>query len=197
MTKAEKLSDLAELRNGYLSITEAQGLGISRTYIQEYISANGFERVARGLYKSHDVWTDYLYIISLKNERAVYSFDTALMLNGLTEREPSDIFVTVSRAYNASHLRSTGIIVNYVRDEWIDLGRTVAKTTYGNEVSVYDMERTICDILRVKDKKDPQMFVYAIKEYAKSANNNLPSLMIYAKVLGVEAELRRYMEVLL
>ena len=197
MTKAEKLSDLAELRNGYLSVTEAQGLGISRTYIQEYISANGFERVARGLYKSPDVWTDYLYIIALKNERAVYSFDTALMLNGLTEREPSDIFVTVSRAYNASHLRSTGIIVNYVRDEWVDLGRTVAKTTYGNEVSVYDMERTICDILRVKDKKDPQMFVYAIKEYAKSANKNLPRLMKYAKVLGVEAELRRYMEVLL
>ena len=197
MTKTEKLSDLAELRNGYLSVTEAQGLGISRTYIQEYISANGFERVARGLYKSHDVWTDYLYIIALKNERAVYSFDTALMLNGLTEREPSDIFVTVSRAYNASHLRSTGIIVNYVRDEWVDLGRTVAKTTYGNEVSVYDMERTICDILRVKDKKDPQMFVYAIKEYAKSANKNLPRLMKYAKVLGVEAELRRYMEVLL
>ena len=197
MTKAEKLFDLSELRNGYLSVTEAQGLGISRTYIQEYISANGFERVARGLYKSPDVWTDYLYIIALKNERAVYSFDTALMLNGLTEREPSDIFVTVSRAYNASHLRSTGIIVNYVRDEWVDLGRTVAKTTYGNEVSVYDMERTICDILRVKDKKDPQMFVYAIKEYAKSANKNLPRLMKYAKVLGVEAELRRYMEVLL
>ena len=197
MTKTEKLSDLVELRNGYLSATEAQGLGISRTYIQEYISANGFERIARGLYKSPDVWTDYLYIISLKNERAVYSFDTALMLNGLTEREPSDIFVTVSRAYNASHLRSTGIIVNYVRDEWVDLGRTVAKTTYGNEVSVYDMERTICDILRVRDKKDPQMFVYAIKEYAKSANKNLPRLMKYAKVLGVEAELRRYMEVLL
>ena len=197
MTKTEKLSDLVELRNGYLSVTEAQGLGISRTYIQEYISANGFERIARGLYKSPDVWTDYLYIIALKNERAVYSFDTALMLNGLTEREPSDIFVTVSRAYNASHLRSTGIIVNYVRDEWVDLGRTVAKTTYGNEVSVYDMERTICDILRVKDKKDPQMFVYAIKEYAKSANKNLPRLMKYAKVLGVEAELRRYMEVLL
>ena len=197
MTKTEKLSNLVELRNGYLSVTEAQGLGISRTYIQEYISANGFERVARGLYKSPDVWTDYLYIIALKNERAVYSFFTALMLNGLTEREPSDIFVTVSRAYNASHLRSTGIIVNYVRDEWIDLGRTVAKTTYGNEVSVYDMERTICDILRVRDKKDPQMFVYAIKEYAKSANKNLQRLMKYAKVLGVEAELRRYMEVLL
>ena len=197
MTKAEQLSNLVELRNGYLSITEAQGLGISRTYIQEYIATNEFVRVARGLYKSPDVWTDDLYIIALKNEKAVYSFDTALMLNGLTEREPSDIFATVSRAYNASHLRSMGIVVNHVRDEWVDLGRTVAKTTYGNEVSVYDMERTICDILRVKDKKDPQVFAYAIKEYAKSVNKNLPRLMKYAKEFGVESELRQYMEVLL
>ena len=197
MTKTEKLSNLIELRNGYLSITEAQELGISRTYVQEYISSNGFERVARGLYKSSDVWTDDLYILALKNEKAVYSFDTALMLNGLTEREPTEIFVTVSRAYNASHLRSMGIVVNHVRDEWVDLGRTTAKTTYGNEVSVYDMERTICDMLRVKDKKDPQMFAYAIKEYAKSAKKNLPRLMKYAKEFGVESELRQYMEVLL
>ena len=197
MTKTEKLSNLIELRNGYLSITEAQELGISRTYVQEYISSNGFERVARGLYKSSDVWTDDLYILALKNEKVVYSFDTALMLNGLTEREPTEIFVTVSRAYNASHLRSMGIVVNHVRDKWVDLGRSIAKTTYGNEVSVYDMERTICDMLRVKDKKDPQMFAYAIKEYAKSAKKNLPRLMKYAKEFGVESELRQYMEVLL
>ena len=163
----------------------------------KYLATNEFERVARGLYKSSDVWTDDLYILALKNEKVVYSFDTALMLNGLTEREPAEIFVTVSRAYNASHLRSMGIVVNHVRDEWVDLGRTVAKTTYGNEVSVYDMERTICDMLRVKDKKDPQMFAYAIKEYAKSAKKNLPRLMKYAKEFGVEAELRQYMEVLL
>ena len=91
MTKAEQLSQLVELRNGYLSVAEAQELGTSRTYIKEYVTANGFERVARGLYKSPDVWTDDLYILALKNEKAVYSFDTALMLNGLTEREPSDI----------------------------------------------------------------------------------------------------------
>lgn len=197
MTKTEQLLKLTETRNGYLSISEAQELGISRAYVQEYINTNGFERVAYGLYKAPEVWTDDLYILALKNEKAVCSFDTALMLHGLTEREPADIFVTVPRKYNASHLRSKGIIVYQVKEEWVDLGRTVAKTTYGNEVSVYDMERTICDILRVKDKKDPQMFAYAIKEYAKSANKNLPRLMKYAKEFGVESELRQYMEVLL
>ena len=153
--------------------------------------------MAYGLYKSPDVWTDELYILSLKNEKAVCSFETALMLHGLTEREPAEIFVTVPRTYNASHLRSKGIVVYQVKEDWVNLGRTITKTTYGNEVSVYDMERTICDILRVKDKKDPQMFAYAIKEYAKSERKNLPRLMKYAKEFGVEAELRQYMEVLL
>lgn len=197
MTKTEKLNDLIKLSNGYLYIADAEKLGISKVYIREYVLANNLERVAHGLYKSSDVWTDDLYILTFNNKKAVYSFDTALMLNGLTEREPSEIFVTVSRSYNASHLRSKGIIVNYVKDEWLDLGRTISKTVYGNEVSVYDMERTICDIIRVRDKKDPQMFTYAIKEYAKSANKNLPRLMKYAKEFGVEVELRQYMEVLL
>lgn len=197
MTKTEKLSHFIDLRNGYLSIADVQALGISRTYVREYIAANGLERVAHGVYKSPEVFTDDLYILALKNKKAIYSFDTALMLNGLTEREPAEIFVTVPRAYNASHLRGMGVIVNYVRDEWAELGKTVVKTTYGNEVSVYDRERTICDILRVRKKKDPQMFAYAIKEYAKNVNKNLPKLARYAKELGVETELRRYMEVLL
>ena len=195
--KVNKITELIQLRGGYLLFSEAQKLGISKAYLQQYVADNALERVAHGLYKSPDVWTDDLYILALRNEKAVCSFDTALMLHGLTEREPVDIYVTVPRKYNASHLRSKGIIVYQAKEEWVDLGRTVAKTTYGNEVSVYDMERTICDILRVKDKKDPQMFAYAIKEYAKSANKNLPRLMKYAKEFGVEAELRQYMEVLL
>lgn len=197
MTKAESLLNFIESRNGYLPVYEAQKMGVSRAYIQEYVNKNGFERVARGVYKSPDAWNDDLYILTLRNEKMVYAFDTALMLHGLTEREHSEIFATVPRAYNASHLRKSGVVVNYVRDEWMDLGRTVAKTTYGNEVSVYDMERTICDIIRVKNKKDPQMFVYAIKEYAKSPKKDLTRLMKYAKEFGVEEKLRQYMEVLL
>ena len=195
--KVNKITELIQLHGGYLLFSEAQKLGISKTYLQKYVADNALERVAHGLYKSPDVWTDDLYILALKNEKAVCSFDTALMLHGLTEREHADIFVTVPRKYNASHLRSKGIVVYQVKEEWVNLGRTIAKTTYGNEVSVYDMERTICDMLRVKDKKDPQMFAYAIKEYAKSAKKNLPRLMKYAKEFGVEAELRQYMEVLL
>ena len=71
MTKKEQVSELVKKFNGYLDISEAQKLGVSRAYLQEYIKMNEFERVAHGLYKSPDVWMDDLYVISLKNEKAV------------------------------------------------------------------------------------------------------------------------------
>lgn len=197
MTKKEQLSELIKNQGGYLASFDAQKLGISRAYLHEYIKANKFEKVSHGLYKSHDAWMDDLYILSLKNEKAVFSFETALMLHGLTEREPTEIFVTVPRSYNASHLRNNGITVYQAKEEWWALGRTVAKTVYGNEVCVYDKERAICDIVRVKGKKDPQMFAYALKEYIKRTDKNLPLLIKYAKIFGIEAELRRYIEVMI
>lgn len=197
MKKTEMLSNSAKLHNGYLSVSEAQKLGISRAYIQEFIKNNEYEKVAHGLYKKRDAWTDELYILSLKNEKAICSFDTALMLHGLTEREPSGIFVTVPGSYNATHLRNKGISVYQVKEEWFNIGKASAKTAFGNEVPVYDAERTICDLIRVKSKKDPQMFAYAIKEYAKSKNKNLQRLIKYAEIFGVEKEIRFYMEVLL
>lgn len=195
--KSKQLDTLVEKLNGYLLLNKACDLEISKSYVQEYIKKNNFERVAHGLYKSADVWTDELYILALRNEKIVFALDTALMLHGLTEREPVSVYATVSRSYNASHLIKNGLVINYVREEWLDLGKTTAKTTYGNEVPVYDMERTICDLVRAKDKKDPQMFAYAMKEYAKSPSKNLPRLMKYAKEFGIETEIRQYMEVLL
>jgi hypothetical protein len=94
-------------------------------------------------------------------------------------------------------LKKKGFVVNFVREEWFDLGRTVVKTTYGNEVAVYDMEKTVCDMIRARNEKDPQVFSYAMKEYAKRQDKNLARLMKYAKTFAIEDEVRRYMEVLL
>ena len=162
-----------------------------------YIYKNNLEKVAHGLYKKQNVWLDELYIMTLKNKKTICSFDTALMLHGLTEREPDDIYLTVPKNYNASHLRSKGINIYQVKEEWLEIGRTTAVTIYGNKVTVYDMERTICDIIRVKSKKDPQMFIYAIKEYLKSSEKDLTKLMKYAIKFNVDKEVRHYLEVLL
>jgi hypothetical protein len=113
------------------------------------------------------------------------------------EREPRYICVTVKEGYNASHLRKKGIKVYQSKSELYELGTSAIETNYGNTVAVYDMERTICDIIRDKVTMDIQVFQVAMKEYMISPKKNLLNLMEYASKMNIEEKVRTYVEVML
>ena len=63
-------------------------------------------------------------------------------------------------------------------------------------INIYDMERTIIDIVRDRNKIDLQVFNKAMKEYMKRKDKNLIKLSKYAKEFKMENILKKYMEVL-
>lgn len=197
MTRFDVLDNLVENGNGYLCTSQVVDAGVSKPTLAEYVSQRKMERVAQGVYLAEDAWPDELYLLCLSNSRIVFSHETALMLHGLMEREPKTTSVTVKAGYNASHLRRKGIRVYQVKPEIYDLGIVDVQTSFGNTVRAYDMDRTICDILRFKDTMDVQVFQYAMKEYMASTHKNLNHLMEYAKRLGIESAMRTYTEVML
>ena len=197
MTRFEILDKLVEEGNGYLCTSQVVGNGISKPTLADYVSKRGMERVAQGVYISEDTWPDELYILCLTNSRVVFSHETYLFLHGLMEREPKTISVTVKAGYNASHLRKKGVRVYQVRPDAAETGVVNVRTNFGNIVRTYDMERTICDILRYKDEVDVQVFQFAMKEYMGSKQKNLNHLMAYAKQFQIEPSVRVYTEVML
>ena len=76
-------------------------------------------------------------------------------------------------------------------------GCTTMQTPFGHTVPVYDMERTICDLLRSRSRIEEQSFQSALKQYAVRTDKNLRTLMRDAKLFHVEKKLRQYLEVLL
>ena len=66
----------------------------------------------------------------------------------------------------------------------------------GSYIQIYDLERTICDIIRDRNKIDLQIFNQAINEYIKRKDKNLIVLYKYAKIFKLENILNKYMEVL-
>lgn len=78
-----------------------------------------------------------------------------------------------------------------------ELGIITVKTPSGNPVKAYNIERTLCDILRKHNNLDIQIVSDAFKRYAKSSNKDIPRLSQYAKKFRVEKKLRAYLEVLL
>ena len=193
----KRLDEFVKEHNGYLITSILEEKGFSRQSVIQYAKKNNFERVAQGIYISNEIWPDNLYISQLKNKETVYSFETALYLHGLMEKEPAFTNVTVNYGYNATHLKNKGIKVHTAISNIYNIGIESVRTQFGNIVKTYDMERTICDIVKYKKHMDIQVFTTALKEYAKSKDKNIPVLMDYAKKLRVSDKLRTYLEVLL
>lgn len=197
MNKAEQMNTLMNDNNGYLLTSDVTALGISKTYLSEYVKKHNLKRICQGVYASDDVWIDELYIAYVRNKKIIYSGETALYIHGLMEREPFKNAVTVCSGYNANHLKKIGFDVSYSNSKIWELGRSLKATHLGNVVSVYDIDRTICDLIKNKDKYDIQVFSYALNEYMKGKSKNLNNLMKYAKALRIEEKVRMYTEVMI
>ena len=70
-------------------------------------------------------------------------------------------------------------------------------TPMGSSVPSYDMDRTICDIVRSRSRIADETSLSSLKQYAVNPNKNLANLSLYADRMGVLQQVRQYLEVLL
>lgn len=193
----ETLDDLVEGNNGVLRTADVVAAQISKPTLAKYVRERGLERVSHGVYLAPDAWRDGMRLLQLRCPQVIFSHDTALFLHGLTDREPLQYTVTVKSGYNPSNLKNDGVRVYSIKSERYDVGLSAAETPFGNTVAVYDMERTICDVIRSRSGVETQTFRDALKQYTLRKDKNLHHLMAYAKIFHVETILRQYLEVLL
>ncbi len=197
MDRMSQLEQMAKENSGVLKTSMAVNAGISRPTIKAFIQKNGFERISSGIYCAPDVWRDEFFLLQLRCPSLIFSHDTALFLFDLTDREPISPTVTARNGYNPSHLTKEGVKVYTVKNELFELGKTTRETPYGNTVVTYDLERTVCDIVRSRHTIDQQVYQDALKQYARRRDRDLHRLMEYARLFRVDRIMTPYMEVLL
>lgn len=197
MAVFNKLKIIMDKHKGIITTNIAEKNNIHREYLNILAKRGALKRVSYGVYANPDVWEDFLFIKQIKRDKMTYSHETALFLHDLTDRDPVKYVVTVPQGYNTTRLKKEGLIVHSVKKEWFELGVESKKTTFGNEVRIYNMERTICDILRDRNKQDPAVVNDSLRKYVHRKEKDLNKLIKYADVLRIEKILRNYLEVLL
>lgn len=180
-------------------ITTAQviQLGFTRSLLSKYVQAGLLERERQGIYTLSNTIFDDMYSLMLRSDKIIFSHDTALFLNGLSERTPFTHSVTIPSNTKLSAPSREECICFYIKPQLHQLGSITKKTTFGNEVRCYNAERTICDLLRSRNRLDEETVINAMKTYAVSPNKNLNLLALYAPQFGIDKTLKKYMEVLL
>ena len=182
---------------GVLLTENARKSGITKSAFYQFVRKNKMERLAHGIYLSPDNWEDPAYVLHLRCPQAVFSHDEALYYHDLVDREPLQPTLTVYSGYNTQKLTASGAKVYTVKKELLPIGKETITNAFGHEIPMYDLERTICDLVRSRSHFDFQDFQSALKRYAARKDKDLNRLMEYAQLFRVRSVLRTYLEVLL
>ena len=197
MTKSEKILEMANNNNGYVSAKEVRSANINSTELTRLVKENKLERVSRGLYCTPDSFYDDYYKIQSKSKNCVFSHAAALYFYDLSDITPVQLDLTVPGGYNGSLINMQNVDLHYIKREFLELGLTTIQSPFGMNINIYDVERTICDIIKNKKKMYIEIFTKALQKYSKAKTKDLNKLMRYAKKLNVEKKVREYMEVLI
>ena len=183
-------------KNGYLTTKDVTDNNVPRIYLTKLIKENKIERVSCGLYIKKNVLVDEFVILQSKSKYAIYSNTTALYLHGFSNRIPIKYDITIKSGYKGSLQKGKNVNLFYTKKELLELGVIDYKLDSGNIIRVYDLDKTICDIIKNKKKIDAEIFNKAIREYFYSKKKNTLKLYEYAKKMNIYDKVRDTFEVL-
>ena len=104
--------------------------------------------------------------------------------------------MTFPHGYNTARTKER-VIPKVVTSGLHDLAVTEVASPCGNPLRVYNIERTLCDIVKGNYSVEISIVNNAMKLYAQSKAKNIALLMEYADRLRVKPKIQNYMEVLL
>ena len=197
MDYMNKIANMLERQSGIITSSQANAVGIPRRYLSRMVADNILRRVARGIYAAPEAWEDEMFLLQYKYSKGIFSHETALYIHGFTDRSPTRFVMTFPYGYHAASIASTNIRMKKVVKGIYELGSVEKQTTFGNKIRLYDLERTLCDIVRGNNSCDIQIVNQAMKRYALSKGKNISRLLQYAEQLRVKPKIIAYMEILL
>ena len=182
MNSKQSFDDFIKEKNGLIKYSDLVQLGYNQRQIKNLEKNSIIKKVEKGIYSHKDYFPDMLKVYQMQNQKLIYSHETAAYLHNLTDRFPRKFSVTTESGY---HLRKSHVLnIFYVKKEYFGLGIEDVIDIAGNTIKVYDKERTVCDIIRSKDRIEQQVYIEVIQNYFKG-KVKLNKLSRYAKNLGI------------
>lgn len=151
----EKLEHLYKKYRGYISTGQLLAEGFSNRQIAGLTEEKCLEKVCHGHYwmaqcgeKKPD---DYKCIeVCLSSPRAVIALESACYYQGGIQREPEALIVATERTDRSLMKMGFPVERHYFSSSNFQTGMRRVETAFGG-YRIYDVERSFCDIVRLKD----------------------------------------------
>lgn len=198
MERDEIIKKTIETNHGFIRAKDLVFAKMPTIYLTRYVKKHNLLKLAPGFYATEEWNYDGYFLLQHSFSGFIFSFSSAIYLHGLGDIMPAFYEVTGPKNYRPISLERPDVVAHTdTRKEIYELGITTTKTVFGNYVRVYDIEKTICDLIRFKEKVDIEVFLKAIRLYAKRKDKDLNKLYMYARKMKIEKKVISVMEIVL
>lgn len=185
MTTQQSIIDIFKQNGGILTSKELS-TPIIRYHTQQMVRSGIVTRVRQGMYILHDDNIDInpQLLIQTMIPNGVFCLFTAWDFYELTTFTSSDYHIAIPRDFKI-HLSEpyTAKIYSWSKPQY-QLGISKIQID-GKEVKIYDIEKSVCDAVKFRNKIGHDLSLEILKNYLQRNDRNLDLLMKYAKVVRI------------
>ncbi|MDD2371647.1 MAG: hypothetical protein PHQ32_06580 [Firmicutes bacterium] len=197
MIKYNLLKEAFEKSGSILKTSDLKNIGINSRQIKKLVEDNIIRRIKQGYYELNEfVYPEEVLLAKLFPNAVIY-LESALNYYGYTDRIPKEWQIAVDKDSGKTkykNLEYPKIKPFYIEKEYLAIGVDVIDME-GVKIKIFNRDRTICDILRYKNKIQSEVFNKAIQNYLKDPKKNISKLFNYSKKLKVLSKVETYIGV--
>lgn len=136
--------------------------------INQLLKEGKLFKVAHGLYSDVNPLLAELECLFAQYPNAILSMESAYAYYGLTDYIPEKYCVATKQ--NAHRIPNDKVTQMFITGDILDIGKQIVATEYGT-INIYDKERLLVELFRLKKKFEYSFFKEVIKSYRALASN--------------------------
>ncbi len=190
------IAQLAEQHKGWLEASDLLESGVSFKQIRQLVAAGELTKLGPGLYHRPGFDYDERIETARRIPVGVFCLYSACIFHDLSNFVPSVQHLAVPKKSRYVLPEYPPIKLYYWEQKSFELGIVEYPLGEGS-IRVYDPEKTVCDLLRLRRKSEPDTLNEVLKNYLQSPHRNIAKLHDYAWHLRVENIIKQYLNILL
>ena len=125
-------------------------------------------KVAHGIYSDVDPRLAELECLFAQYPNAILSMESAYAYYGLTDYIPEKYSIATKQ--NAHRIPNEKVMQMFITGDIFDIGKQIVTTKYGT-INIYDKERLLIELFRLKSKFEYSFLKEVINSYRKLASS--------------------------
>ena len=184
--------DTLQQQGGFITTGEVKSRG-EYEQLRHAAEEGNLVRIRKGVYAETSPLANNMIDVERIVPRGVLCLYSAFSHHGLSTQVPSSTCIAID-ARRKVRLPDYPIIdLYYWKKEYLEFG-IMQKEISGYDVLITDLERTVCDAVKYRNKIGLDVCGEVIDSYLKKDNRNISLLHEYAQILRVKNILTTYLE---